>query len=190
MFPEFKKTSIYDEDTPPTSTTSTTEHINQLDQLFDNQRTGCVYSVDLSGPKKSLLECIDKLVELLNDRPDDFSVTVYFVAGNELTPNDWSGLIDYISSLKNPIDVVYRGTVYPETLKVLTNFNNLALDKDCKFAYIGDKLNIVLKTLLNKPDSFRLFLEHWIERGHRSNIFEYTIDDLQKFGFKFEILGQ
>ena len=77
-----------------------------------------IIEFDISGEEKSLLTMIESVRSQINERPDDFPVILYFVGGNKLTNNDWPGLVNYINSLPNPLQIVYRGIVYPETLKI------------------------------------------------------------------------
>lgn len=149
-----------------------------------------IIEIDLSGEKRSLMDLINMIRLQVNDRPDDLPVTLYFVAGNVCTNNDWNGLIDYINSLPNPVHAVYRGTVFPETVKVLTNFNTLTVDKSIKMLYIAEKLSDVLNVLLDKPELFRGFMEQWIGEYRYTQQKFIPISDLTKIGFKFEILGQ
>lgn len=148
----------------------------------------CVIEFDLSGPKQSLLELVRTVKDVVDARPDEATITLYFVAGKNLTDNDWSALIDYIAGLPNPINVAYRGYIHPESLKILTNFNNLALDKDGKFLYLADKVNLMLKLLKGHPDRFRSFLERWIEKYNEVERSEFSIDELRALGFEFETI--
>ena len=95
-----------------------------------------IIEIDLSGPKKSLMELINIVQSVISTIPDDSELIVYFVSGNELTNNDWDGLINYLTPLTNPIRIVYRGTIYPETLKILTNFNDVTIDNDGKLSIL------------------------------------------------------
>lgn len=152
--------------------------------------SGVLIEIDLSGPKKSLMELINLVRQSIEGKPDDLRMTIYFVSGSELTQNDWSSLIDYLISLPNPKHIVYRGFIHPETLRVLTNFNTLTIDKDVKLLYIADKVPVIMKSLLNRPDIFRKFMERWIE--HYKNIDRGLLDltELQVLGFEFNIIGQ
>ena len=148
----------------------------------------CVIEFDLSGPKQSLLELVRSVKDVVDTRPDEATITLYFVAGKNLTDNDWSALIDYIAGLPNPINVAYRGYIHPESFKILTNFNTLSIDKDGKFLYLADKLNLMLKLLTANRDRFRSFLERWIEKYHEVERAEYGIDELRALGFEFETI--
>lgn len=152
------------------------------------EQESIIIEIDLSGEKRSLMNLINMIRLQVNDRPDDLPVTLYFVAGNVCTNNDWNGLIDYINSLPNPIHAVYRGTVFPDTIKVLTNFNTLTVDKSIKMLYIAEKLSDVLNVLLDKPELFRGFMEQWIGEYCYVQQKFIPISELTKIGFKFEIL--
>lgn len=155
---------------------------------WGEEQESIIVEIDLSGEKRSLMDLINMIRLQVNNRSDDLLVTLYFVAGNVCTSNDWNGLIDYINSLPNPIRAVYRGTVFPETVKVLTNFNTLIVDKSIKMLYVAEKLSDVLNTLLDKPELFRGFMEHWISDYRYANKVYIPFADLVKIGFKFEIL--
>lgn len=149
-----------------------------------------ILEIDLSGSKKTLLEMINAVRSLLEPHPDDVPVMIYFVAGSDVAANDWQRLIDYLKSIPNPASIVYRGVIHPETLCILTNFNEVTIDNDAKFVYIADKLSVILQTLLNRPDVFRNFLEQWIDRYKLIDRCYIDLPELQKLGFEFSILNQ
>lgn len=146
--------------------------------------------IDLSGPEKSLLELIRTVRSSIEGRPDDLQLIIYFVAGVKLTNNDWDQLINYIGSLPNPKQVVYRGILHPETMKILTNFNTLILDKDVKFLYLAEKVPVILKILLNVPEIFKNFMERWIDHYKNIDKAQFDLTELRELGFQFQIIGQ
>ena len=189
-----KRTTLYDDDAPPTYTAMDTPTTgiptsfgmsSEVVMPMYPTRGPLVIDIDLSGKKQSLMELVTSIRDKIMS--DDDEMILYFVAGTEITQNDWEQLVNYLNSLPNKTSVVYRGIVHFEALKILTNFNALKLDKDVKLLYIASKINVAMRMLVENPELFGGFIRYWATNLRNVETSWVDSDGLRKIGFKFEI---
>lgn len=184
-----KRTTLYDDNAPPTYTamnTPTTGLLTAMPEIPMYTPNGpLVIDIDLSGKKQSLMELVTSIRDKIMS--DDDEMILYFVAGTEITQNDWEQLVNYLNSLPNKTSVVYRGIVHFEALKILTNFNALKLDKDVKLLYIASKINVAMRMLVENPELFGGFIRYWATNLRNVETSWVDSDGLREIGFKFDV---
>jgi hypothetical protein len=174
-----KPFNLYDDEERSITGTST-NFINP------DQEDGTLLEISLSEPE-NLYTMTSKVREFLKNKPDNFELTLYLVCGNN--PSKDAGLFaDYIKDLVQPVVVAFRGIIHFDFIHLFIQ-NVVYVNNSCQIEYSKHKLHDTLKNLLEKPDSYKRFMQRFVDEYWKLNEGNrLPLTELEKLGIKTEIL--
>jgi len=176
-----KPFNLYEEEDRRTTTGTSTKYINP-----DQEEYGNVLELNLSEPE-TLYSMTSRVREFLKDKPDDFEFTLYLVCGN--VPSKDAGLLaDYIKDLTQRTTIVFRGIIHFDFIHLFIQ-NMVYVNKSCQVQYSKTKLHDTLNNLLEKPDSYKRFMQRFVDDYWKLNEGNLLpLAELEKLGIKIEQL--
>ena len=136
----------------------------------------------------SLMEMIKAVRDSISEKPETFPITLYFVSGKTGNENIVP-FIDYLLTLKNSLQFVFRGYIHADFVKLFVSYPNtqVLISKDSMFIYDTNNVHSIMKHLIPKQELFRKFLTRFVEQYHKyDSPFYLDITELETLGFNIQ----
>lgn len=147
---------------------SRTSSANPAKQSTDMVPDSIFVYVDVTKPLPQLIEPIRNLLE---DKPDNFSFSLYIVSGKEVH-DDFSLFCDYLKGLiktGTTINFYFRGTLHGSFIPLLIQPTTM-VSKDCNFLYDPTKLQLLLGNICKEN-----LTERFIQRF--DSVYRYLVSE-------------
>lgn len=175
-----KPFSLYDENFKTTQGVQT--------KIIDQQpyEESSLLEIDMSEPE-TLYSMSSKVREVLRDKPDDYELVIYLVCGKR--PSVDAGLfVDYLKDVIQPLKIAFRGIVHFEFIHLFL-INTVHVHSQAQIRYSKDKLHDTMKSFLIKPESFKRFMQRFVDEYWKLNEGNMLqISELEALGIKTETL--
>lgn len=161
--------------TSPTSTKASTYVVSDSIILYVN-------------PTNSLPELIEPIRNLLEDKPDNFSFSLYIVSGKEIH-QDFELFVKYLKGLMgtgNGISFYFRGILHYQFIPLLT-LDSTFVAETCKFHYSPKTLHFLLKNLLEEKGLAEKFMQRFVHDYKNYDFDLYlNLSELEVIGFNLK----
>lgn len=179
------KFNLYDELSRHNTYTSNNTPIIKGSPLYSEPDERLI-EIDLSEPE-TLYTMSKRVRDHLKDKPDDYELTVYLVCGN--VPSKDAGLFaEYLKDVTQPIVVAFRGIIHFDFIHLFIS-NKVYVNTSSQIMYSRAKLHDTMKNFMIKPDSFKRFMQRFIDEYWKLNENNLLpISELKTLGIEFENL--